>query len=172
MNKIKFLTIAVISTLVVLSGLRIRMDAQDSRTDMLKSNVTTADPPSIQMYYYIEKYSQEFDIPRNYAYGIAYCETRYRGPFDWDYNPYQTSPVGALGPMQVMPTTAQFVNGSRPSNKKLKTDIQYNVRTSMKLLRYLKDKYGDWKLVFGCYNTGRPMVNQYAINVYQFQPNW
>jgi soluble lytic murein transglycosylase-like protein len=148
------------------------MDAQGSYMNMLKSEVTTNDPPSIQMYYYIEKYSQEFDIPRNFAYGIAYCETRYGGPFDWDYKHAQTSFAGAVGPMQVMVATAKFINKETVTKEKLRTDIQYNVRTSMKLLRYLKDKYGDWKLVFGCYNTGRPMVNQYAINVYQFQPSW
>jgi len=52
---------------------------------------------------------------------------------------------------------------------KLKGDIAYNVMTSMKLLRTLYDKYGDWKTVFGAYNTGRPMVNQYALDVYNYK---
>lgn len=171
MNKLKFLTLAIVTVLVFLFFARVNRN-QEPTVSMLKSEVTTADPPSIQMYFYIEKYSQEFDIPRNFAYGIAYCETRYGGPFDWNYNPYRTSPVGALGPMQVMPTTAKFINGTRPTNETLKTDIAYNVRTSMKLLRYLKDKYRDWKVVFGCYNTGRPVINGYAHNVYNFKPTW
>lgn len=171
MTKIKFLTIAIVTVLLVLSFLRIRKN-QDPRTEMLNSEVTMTDPPSIQMYYYIEKYSQEFDIPREYAYGIAHCETRYGGPFDWDYKHGQTSPVGAVGPMQVMPNTSKFINKESVTKEKLRTDIQYNVRTSMKLLRYLKNRYGNWKLVFGCYNTGRPMINQYALNVYNFRPSW
>jgi Arc/MetJ-type ribon-helix-helix transcriptional regulator len=63
--------------------------------------------------------------------------------------------------------------GKRISDKKLMEDIDFNVHTSMKLLRYLYDKYGDWKIVFGCYNTGSPLVNQYALDVYDFnfQPN-
>lgn len=171
MNKLKFLTLAILTVLVFLFFARVNRN-QEPTVSMLKSEVTTTDPPSIQMYFYIEKYSQEFDIPRNFAYGIAYCETRYGGPFDWNYNPYRTSPVGALGPMQVMPNTAKFINGTRPTNETLKTDIAYNVRTSMKLLRYLKDKYRDWKVVFGCYNTGRPVINGYAHNVYNFKPTW
>lgn len=171
MTRLKFLTIASIVVLCFLFAERLKR-LQEPMTSMLRSEVTTQDPPCIQMYFYIEKYAQEFNIPRNFAYGIAYCETRYGGPFDWNYNPYQKSSAGALGPMQVMPNTAKFINGKKPTDEFLKTDIQYNVRTSMKLLRYLKDKYGDWKTVFGCYNTGRPMVNQYAINVYQFQPSW
>jgi soluble lytic murein transglycosylase-like protein len=139
---------------------------------MLKSDIITADPPSIQMYYYIEKYSQKYKIPRNYAYGIAHKETQYGGPFDWDYKPAQTSHSGAVGPMQVMVSTSKFINKETVTKEKLRTDIRYNVRTSMKTLRYLKNQYGDWKTALGCYNTGRPTVNQYALNVYNYQPKW
>lgn len=134
--------------------------------------VTEHDPPCIQMYYYIEHYADSFDIPKDYAYGIAYYETRYSGPFDWDYKQTQTSFAGALGPMQIMPTTARYINGKAVPNKRLKSDIRYNVMTSMKLLRRLHNQYGDWKLVFGAYNTGRPCVNQYAQNVYTYKRNW
>jgi soluble lytic murein transglycosylase-like protein len=126
------------------------------------------------MYESIEKYAEKYRIPKRYAYGIAYKETRYEGPFHWNYNHRKTSPVGALGPMQIMPGTAKFMwGGKRISDKKLMEDIDFNVHTSMKLLRYLYDKYGDWKIVFGCYNTGSPLVNQYALDVYDFnfQPN-
>ena len=74
--------------------------------------------------------------------------------------------------MQVMPATSRLINKEKVTKEKLKNDIAYNVRTSMKLLRRLHDKYKDWKLVFGAYNTGRPMINQYALNVYNYQPNW
>ena len=48
-------------------------------------------------------------------------------------------------------------------------DIDFNVECSLKLLRQLYDRYGDWKLVFGAYNTGKPIVNEYAINVYNYK---
>jgi soluble lytic murein transglycosylase-like protein len=124
------------------------------------------------MYYYIEKYSEEYKIPRKYAYGVAYAETRYRGPVVWKYNHAQTSYAGALGPMQIMPATAKLINGRPIPNSTLKSDIELNVETSMKLLRRLKNKYGDWKVVFGCYNTGRPIVNDYAHKVYNYDPQW
>jgi len=54
----------------------------------------------------------------------------------------------------------------------LRTDIEYNVKTSMKLLRRLYKIHGDWKLVFGAYNTGRPCVNGYAHKVYNHQLDW
>jgi soluble lytic murein transglycosylase-like protein len=131
------------------------------------SQITTKSPPCVQMFYAIEKYSEKYKIPKNYAYGIAYEETRYRGPFQWDYNHAQTSFANAVGPMQIMYPTAQFLfPDKRFSREFLKTDIDFNVECSMKLLRYLHDKYGDWKTVFGAYNTGRPLVNGYAINVF------
>jgi soluble lytic murein transglycosylase-like protein len=71
-----------------------------------------------------------------------------------------------------MPATAKLINGRSIPNQTLKTDIELNVKTSMKLLRRLKNKYGDWKVVFGCYNTGRPIVNDYAHKVYNFDPVW
>lgn len=137
--------------------------------------VTVADPPSIQMYYYIEKYAKEYDIPKNYAYGIAYKESRYGGPWHWNYNHKLTSKAGALGPMQIKPSTAAFINDEKVTKAmklKLKTDIEYNVRTSMKLLRYLKDRSESWKIALGYYNTGSPIVNNYAKTVYKFKPEW
>lgn len=129
-------------------------------------------PPSMQMYKYITMYADTFDIPLRYAFGIANAETSYNGPFHWTYNPAQASHAGAVGPMQVMLETARRNNHDNVSRERLCNDIEYNVRTSMKVLRKLHNKYGDWKTVFGCYNTGRPCVNGYANKVYNYQPNW
>jgi soluble lytic murein transglycosylase-like protein len=58
------------------------------------------------MYESIEKYSEIYDVPKYIAYNVAYMETKYRGPFHFNYNPEQVSSAGALGPMQIMPGTA------------------------------------------------------------------
>ena len=135
--------------------------------------ITADSPPCLQMYYLIEKYSEKYNVPREYAYGIAYCETRYKEPFQWEYDHKQISCAGAVGPMQIMYTTAEMMwPGKKFTKAFLKDNIEFNVETSMKLLRHLHDRYGDWKLVFGCYNTGRPMINQYALNVYNYKPNF
>ena len=134
------------------------------------NQINESSPPCLQMYYHIEKYSEQYGIPKNYAYGIAWKETRYEGPFQWKYDPERESSAGAVGPMQVMPSTARMMwDGKMIYKKDLKSNIKLNVETSMKLLRRLYDKYRNWKLVFGAYNTGRPMVNQYAIDVYNYR---
>jgi len=130
-------------------------------------------PPCVSTYYFIEKYAQEYCIPLAYAYGIAYVETRYEGPFQWNYNPAKTSLAGAVGPMQIMPTTAAMMWPNTNINvQRLRTDIEFNVKTSMKLLRHLYNQYGDWQTVFGYYNTGKPLINDYAIKVYNYKPKF
>ena len=118
---------------------------------------------SIIMYESIEKYSEEYKIPRHIAYNIAYKETKYKGPFNWSYNPNRTSIGGAEGAMQIMPSTAKSINKYYISPEELRNDIDINILTSMRLLNKLYSKYGNWTIVCGCYNTGRPIINEYAI---------
>lgn len=138
----------------------------------LHKEITSSDPACLQVYYYIEQYADSFDIPKKYAYGVANAETGYNGPFHWKYNHKQTSNSKAYGPMQILLSTARYVNGDEVSAKKLRNDVEYNVKTSMKYLRMLHDKYGDWKKVFGYYNTGYPRVNDYARKVCSYEPDW
>ena len=138
----------------------------------LRSPVSRTDPPCLQMYYYIEKYADSFNIPKRFAYGIASHETGYKGPFHWHYNPALTSSAGAQGAMQVMVGTAKLVNHETVSASKLRNNIEYNVMTSMKLLRKLHNLYGDWKTTFGAYNSGHPCVNGYAIKIYNHKIQW
>jgi soluble lytic murein transglycosylase-like protein len=124
------------------------------------------------MYYYIEKYADSFNIPKRFAYGIASSETGYKGPFHWKYNPSQISSAGAQGAMQVMVATAKYINHETVSASKLRNNIEYNVMTSMKLLRRLHNLYGDWKTTFGAYNCGYPCINGYAVRVYNHKIEW
>lgn len=128
--------------------------------------------PAVQVYYYIKKYSEEYDIPEDYAFSVAYTETRYQGPCDVKYNPIQTSSAGACGPMQIMPATAKLICKKKISRNQLHNDIDLNVKISMMLLRNLHDRYNNWGKVFGAYNTGRPCVNSYAKKILSKKYKW
>jgi soluble lytic murein transglycosylase-like protein len=173
MNKLKFATVAI--TLFI-AGILFFSEEEIPKSECeicFSNKVKVTDPPCLQMYFSIEKFAEKYNIPKRFAYGIAFAETRYGGPFDWNYKHTQTSYAGAIGPMQIMPSTADMMwPGKKISNKKLMTDIQFNVETSMKLLRRLYDRYGNWKTVFGAYNTGTPCVNGYAERVYAHKINW
>jgi soluble lytic murein transglycosylase-like protein len=138
----------------------------------IPNSIDQFSPPCLQMYRYIKEYADTFDIPLKYAFGVAKAETGYNGPFHWKYNPYQTSHSGAEGPMQILLSTARYLNKDNVSRERLRTDLRYNIKTSMGYLRRLYNRYRNWEVVFGYYNTGYPQVNSYAKRVVNHKLNW
>jgi soluble lytic murein transglycosylase-like protein len=123
-------------------------------------------PPSIRLYDYLKTYSKQYGVPFHIAYGVAHKETGYNGPFHWKYNPKQTSFASAYGAMQIQVPTGQSAwKGVKVTSKLLLTDLRFNVETSMIILSKLKKKFGRWDIALGCYNTGRPLVNSYALEI-------
>ena len=150
----------------------IEPEVQSTQEVRIPDSIDQGSPPSLQMYKYIKAYADTFDIPVRYAFGVAYAETRYSGPFHWKYNPAQTFPTGAEGPMQILLSTARYLNKDGVSRERLRTDIEYNVKTSLGYVRRLYNRYKSWPIVFGYYNTGYPRVNDYARRVVNFKINW
>ena len=71
MNKLKFLGVAAIF-LAVISSFRLLTPKEVVTSPIRKSfTVNVTDPPCIQVYSCIEFYADSFNIPRQYAYGIA-----------------------------------------------------------------------------------------------------
>lgn len=170
LNKIVYHIVIFAAILVGAFEFHQRTIVSGKEDTQIETPITQSSPPCIQMYYAIEKYSEAYGIPKKYAYGLAYSETRYRGPFDWAYTAERISPVSAQGPMQIMLATAKLMwPGRNITEKELRCNIDFNVETSMKCIKHLHEVYGDWKLAFGAYNTGRPMVNQYAMDVYSYK---
>ena len=172
-NKIKLMILLILILVVGMFYYKSQFVFVKDKDSFGQITDSSSDIASIQLYFCIKKYCKEFDIPVEYAFAVAHIETGYQGPMHLNYKPNQTSYAGALGPMQVMLPTARFINNDNSVTKKrLLTDIDYNVYTSIKLIRYLKDKYKDWKLVFGYYNTGHPLVNDYALKVVHKKYTW
>ncbi len=176
LKSLTILCLLIIASFLILTSTKLLGTEENTHNEnQIYKYVEVENPIPLEMYENLEKYSNEYDIPKHVFYNIAYLETRYRGPFDWNYNPYLVSSAGALGPMQIMPSTADLICKENTSNKKLKTDIELNISISAKLLRKLYDKYGDWEIVCGCYNTGKPIINEYAhfcATNKNYQKNW
>jgi soluble lytic murein transglycosylase-like protein len=129
-----------------------------------------ASPSSTQLYYFIEKYARIYGVPVAVAFRIAKMETNFRNPLNFRYKHNQTSIANAYGPMQVLHTTAVYVSGNDSlTTDQVLNDIELNVFLSMKYLRQLYDKYGSWALAAGYYNTGHPILNDYALQVKQIE---
>jgi len=73
-----------------------------------------------------------------------------------NYNPVAMSPKGALGIMQLIPSTAKLVGVSDPF------DPKENIYGGARYLRYLLDKFGDLTLALAAYNAGPKAVEAYG----------
>jgi len=73
-----------------------------------------------------------------------------------NYNPRAVSPKGALGVMQLIPSTARIVGVSDPF------DPRENIHGGARYLRYLLDKFGDLTLALAAYNAGPKAVEAYG----------
>lgn len=161
-NKFKFLYVLLCLTIIVCGKVLWETKNVYQEKLLLASNNIETAPKSLKLYYLIEKYSDVYNVPKYVAYNVAFLETGYRGPFNWSYNPHQTSSAGAIGPMQILPSTADWVNKKKIPKSKLMNDLELNVSTSMKMLSDLYKQYRDWAVVCGFYNTGYPKVNDYG----------
>jgi soluble lytic murein transglycosylase-like protein len=77
--------------------------------------------------------------------------------------------------MQLMPIIAKDIYNKNISQNKMKKDIELNVKTSAKFLAKLYKRYGDWGKVCGYYNTGKPIINDYAhyaVNNKNYKSKW
>jgi soluble lytic murein transglycosylase-like protein len=70
--------------------------------------------------------------------------------------------------MQIQVPTANSFSDGKVTRNDLLNNLELNVNLSMRILSYLKKKHGNWKLALGAYNTGRPVINQYALNISNF----
>lgn len=146
-----------------------RLDDFEDRLDL------AAGTTSLQMYESIEHWSDSFKVPKHIAYNVAYLETRYKGPFDFNYEHRKTSSAGAVGPMQIITRWAHRYAGRHVTEKELRTNIDLNVMVSMKMLRARYNTTHDWATACGGYNTGRPIVNDYAhfaVSNKNYKNNW
>jgi soluble lytic murein transglycosylase len=81
-----------------------------------------------------------------------------------DFKSGAVSSKGALGLMQLMPSTAAYLNVENPLNP-----IE-NIRGGAKYLRYLLNRFdGDVSLALAAYNAGEQKVRQYGDQIPPFR---
>ena len=109
---------------------------------------------------YIAKYSAEYDIPEEIIFAVIKIESSFRASV--------TSPVGAMGLMQMMPDTFEWLTGKYHLDENLSAsslyDPEVNIRYGTYYLRYLKDKFGDWSTVLAAYNAGEGNVAKWLAD--------
>jgi len=104
----------------------------------------------------IAKYSDEFKIDPSLVSAVIYEESR--------FNPYSNSEHGAIGLMQLIPETAEYISNKlkdKSFNPYKIADIDQNIRYGVYYLKYLDGKYKDLDRVLAAYNAGEGNVDKW-----------
>ncbi|MBH23164.1 MAG: hypothetical protein CMH57_01635 [Myxococcales bacterium] len=97
---------------------------------------------------YIREAAATYQIPFAFIKGVIKVES--------NFYPTVISPVGAMGLMQLMPATADYLG------VKDAFDPRQNIFGGAKLLRMLTNRYnGDINLLLSAYNAGEGAVDRY-----------
>jgi len=77
------------------------------------------------------------------------------------FKPKAVSPKGAVGLMQIMPATADFIAAMMEKETYNLYDPGDNIDMGVFYLRYLLDKFGDQRTALMAYNAGEGNVNRW-----------
>ena len=104
---------------------------------------------------YVEQYAGEYNIPEYVIYAVIKVES--------DFDPLAKSSVGAMGLMQMMPSTFEWLTGSSHLNEKLPAESLYIPKVSIRYgayyLNYLYKKFDyNWDTALAAYNGGEGNV--------------
>jgi len=107
---------------------------------------------------FVEKYSAEYGVPDYIIYSVIKVESGYKSN--------AVSHAGAVGLMQIMPDTFDWVMMLR--NEELSEGMLYDPETNIKygtyLLSYLYTEFGNWNTVYAAYNAGMTRVRGWLEN--------
>ena len=102
-----------------------------------------------EYYELVVKYSEENSVPAALTFAVIKVES--------NFDKYAESSVGAMGLMQIMPSTYKWLAQSKfdeiPITALLHTP-ETNIRYGTYYLRYLYDKFGTWEKALIAYNWG------------------
>jgi LysM repeat protein len=102
--------------------------------------------------------ASEFGVPGPFVLAVAWQES--------GWQPGVVSDAGALGLMQLMPDTADWVAGSMLHEVPAIDDSRWNARAGVRLLAYYLDRYeGDTAKTLAAYFQGMASVDQIGVLV-------
>ena len=107
---------------------------------------------------YVSKYSVEFGVPERIIYATIKTESSFR--------PDAVSSAGAVGLMQIMPSTFEWLSSDEHLDESLSsdalTDPEVNIRYGTYYLSYLAKKFDyNWDTVSAAYNGGEGRVESW-----------
>lgn len=120
----------------------------------------------------IDKYSVEYNIPKAVIYAVIKTES--------DFDAEAVSSAGAVGLMQMMPSTFEWLTGDEHLGEHLDRsalkDPEVSIRYGTYYLQYLRAKFApavtdgetakaaDWEIILAAYNAGEGNVSKWLSN--------
>ena len=104
----------------------------------------------------IEKCCKDYDLDKMLVYSIINVES--------SFNTNAVSPKGAIGLMQILPSTAQFISVKLNVKDYDLKDPRTNIRFGCYYVRYLLNKYSQRDTAVCAYNAGEGKVNEWLKN--------
>lgn len=95
----------------------------------------------------IQRVAQRQGIPPAMVKAVIHAESA--------FDPYAVSRKGAMGLMQLMPSTAQSLGVSQPFR------VTENISGGARYLRMMYERFGNWTHALAAYNAGPRAVDQY-----------
>lgn len=107
---------------------------------------------------YVEKYSNQFGVNKNLVYAVIRCES--------GFNPNAKSKKGAIGLMQLMPTTAKWCAEllSVDYEDDYLFQEEFNVMIGTYYISYLYTRFDTFSQVVMAYNAGEGNVKKWLNN--------
>lgn len=107
----------------------------------------------------VRKYAKEYQLDAHFVLAIIWAESSFRAEI--------RSPAGAMGLMQVMPSTGQWAAeklGIQPFQEEMLLQPEVNIRIGCWYLHYLEQQFdGDEVKVLAGYNAGPNAVKNWEL---------
>ena len=109
----------------------------------------------------ISRYSEEYNIPKDVIFAVIKVES--------DFDPEAVSSAGAMGLMQMMPSTFEWLTGEEHLGERLPSsklcDPEVSIRYGTYYLAYLYRSFDyNWHNTFAAYNGGEGNVRKWLGN--------
>ena len=105
---------------------------------------------------YVTVYAEKYGVPEELVYAVIRTES--------DFDSGAVSPVGAVGLMQLMPSTFEWLTDDmlfEHLENGMLYDPETNIRYGTYCLSYLYDRYGNWETAIAAYNGGLGNVDKW-----------
>ena len=105
---------------------------------------------------YVTVYAEKYGVPEVLVYAVIRTES--------DFDSGAVSPVGAVGLMQLMPSTFEWLTDDmlfEHLENGMLYDPETNIRYGTYCLSYLYDRYGNWETAIAAYNGGLGNVDKW-----------